>query len=353
VSRIRSRRLGNNARVELGSKLERFDRFQQRHRLLAFPLAVRQKYSDDQGGYLAATITYYGFFSLFPLLLVFTAILGYVLRGHPHLREQIVGTVLGQFPVIGHDLKTGALKGNGVVLALGSAAALWAGMSVFLAAQNALDQIWGVPRRRRPNFLRSRLRALALLLVLGAGVLATTGLGTLGTIGADFGVGWKVGSVLLSIVLNFGLFWLAFSLLTAADVGWRAHRGGAIFAALAYEGLQLGGGYYIGHVLKSASNTYGTFGVVIGLLSWIYLAVHILLLGAEENVVATRRLWPRSLSAGDETEADERGLEELAQVEERRPDEQVEAEFAPPGEDLTSGPAGRAGRARPTSSKHS
>jgi len=319
--------------MDFGAKLERFDRVQQRHRLLGFPLAVRQKYSDDQGGYLAATITYYGFFSLFPLLLVFTAILGYVLRGHPHLRDQIVGSVLGQFPVVGHDLKTGALKGNGVVLALGAVAALWSGMGVFLAAQNAFDQLWGVPMKQRPSFVRSRLRALLLLLALGAGVIATTGLGALGTVGASFGVGWKIGSVLLSVALNFVLFWVGFHLLTTANVGWRAHRGGAVFAAVAYEGLQLLGGYYVGHVLKSASNTYGTFGVVIGLLSWIYLAVHVTLLAAEGNVVATRRLWPRSLSIGGErpaTDADKRGLEQRAKVEERRKDEEVDAEFEPP-----------------------
>jgi membrane protein len=316
--------------VGFRSRLERFDRYQQRHAWLGFPLAVRQKYSDDQGGYLAATITYYGFFSLFPLLLVFTAILGYVLRGHPHLRDQIVGSVVGQFPVVGHDLKAGTLKGNGVVLALGAVVAIWSGMGVFLAAQNAMNQLWGVPVRRRPDFLRSRLRSLKLLLVLGAGALVTTGLGSLGTVGAHFGVGWKIGSVLLSALLNVGLFWLAFELLTSANVGWRAHRGGAIAAGLAYEALQLGGGYYVGHVLKHANNTYGTFGVVIGLLSWIYLATHIALLAAEGDVVATRKLWPRSLSVVVEqpaTEADKRGLEQRAKVEERRQDEQIEVEF--------------------------
>ena len=78
-----------------------FDRYQQEHAWLAFPLAVRQKYSDDQGGYLAATITYYGFFAVFPLLLVLVSVLGFVLRGHPHLQQQVVDSALGQFPVIG------------------------------------------------------------------------------------------------------------------------------------------------------------------------------------------------------------------------------------------------------------
>lgn len=84
-----------------GERCSAFDRFQQRHRWLAFPLAVLQKYADDQGGYLAATITYYGFFAIFPLLLVLTTALGFLLRGHRHLERSIVDPALGQFPVIG------------------------------------------------------------------------------------------------------------------------------------------------------------------------------------------------------------------------------------------------------------
>src|SRR5579884_4541071 len=70
------------------ARYDAFDRFQRRHGWLGFPLAVRQKYSDDQCGFLAATITYYGFFSIFPLLLVATTLLGYVLRGHAHLQRR-------------------------------------------------------------------------------------------------------------------------------------------------------------------------------------------------------------------------------------------------------------------------
>ncbi len=84
-----------------GERYSAFDRFQQRHRSLGFPLAVLQKYSDDQAGYLAATITYYGFFALFPLLLVLTTLLGFLLHGHHHLEQSIVSSALAQFPVIG------------------------------------------------------------------------------------------------------------------------------------------------------------------------------------------------------------------------------------------------------------
>jgi membrane protein len=319
--------------MDFGERYRAFDRFQQRHRVVGFTLAVFQKYSDDQGSYLAATIAYYGFFSIFPLLLVFTTVLGYVLGGHGHLYSSLVDSALGQFPVIGSQLHARSLSGNGLALGLGVAGALWAGMGVFLASQNAMNSVWGVPFRRRPDFLRSRLRALELLVLLGGGVLATTVLAGLGSFGASYGAAWKIGSIALSTVLNFGLFWVGFRLLTAQDVGWRQLRGGAAAAAVAYEVLQALGGYYVGHAVRGASTTYGTFALVIGLLSWIYLAAHVILLAAEANVVATRRLWPRSFSLVMEqpsTQADREALAQRTRVEERRQDETVEVDFEHP-----------------------
>ena len=152
-------------------------------------------------------------------------------------------------------------------------------------------------------------------------------LAAVGTVGARYGIGWKIASIGLSTLLDFGLFWLAFRVLTARDVSWSNLRGGAAAAAVGYEALQLLGGYYVGHVLKNANNVYGTFALVIGLLSFIYLAVHITLLAAEGNIVATRRLWPRSFSVVFEqpaTLADRAALTQRGKVEERRQDQQID-----------------------------
>jgi membrane protein len=316
--------------LRVAARLEAFDRYQQEHRWLGFPLAVRQKYADDRGGTLAAAITYYGFFSLFPLLLVFVSVLGFVLQGHQHLQHTIVQSALGRFPVIGPDLEIQSIKGNSVALGLGLAGALWAGMGVVLAAQDAMNQLWGVPLYRRPNFLQARLRALLLLLVFGGGVIASTAVGGLGTVGAGFALGWKLGAIALSTALNFGLFWVAFQLLTLHQVPWRSLRGGALAAAVASTGLQLVGGYYVGHVLKGATNTYGTFALVIGLLSWIALTVQVMLYSAEANVVASKRLWPRSISragARSMTEADSEALRQHVLTEQSRADETITVEF--------------------------
>jgi membrane protein len=306
--------------------VEQLDGVQRRRAVLGFPLAVSRKYADDQGGYLAATITYYCFFSIFPLLLVFTTLLGFALHGNPHLQARIVSSALAQFPVIGHQLGTHSLHGSGLALGLGLAAALWAGMGAVLAAENAMDQLWGVPFTRRPGFLRARVQALALLLALAVWAIGGTVLAGAATVGTGYGIGWKILLVLGSTLLDFGLFWFAFRALTSQDVSWRMLRGGAAAAAVGYEALQLVGGYYVGHAVASAGNTYGTFALVIGLLSFIYLAVHITLLAAESNVVATRKLWPRSISIGRDqpaTAADEAALAQRSKLEKRRQDQQI------------------------------
>ena len=188
----------------------------------------------------------------------------------------------------------------------------------------------GRPFKRRPDPIRARGRALLLLLLLGGGALATTILGGLATVGAGFGITWKIGSVILSTALNVALFWVGFRVATAREVSWRQLRGGAIGAGVLYELLQTLGGYYVSHVVKDAGNLYGTFALVIGLLSWIYLGAHITLLAAEGNVVATRRLWPRSFSFMIEqpaTRADKRALTQRGKVEERRGDVTVSIDF--------------------------
>ena len=81
----------------------------------------QSKFIDDQGVYLASLITHYAFLSVFPLLLLATTILGFILQGHPHLQQDVVNSALGQFPVIGQQLKdaTHPLVGSGVALAVG------------------------------------------------------------------------------------------------------------------------------------------------------------------------------------------------------------------------------------------
>jgi uncharacterized BrkB/YihY/UPF0761 family membrane protein len=167
-----------------------------------------------------------------------------------------------------------------------------------------MDAVWGVPRKEQPTFLKGLMRALYLLGVLGAAILLTTALSGLATAGGSFGIVAKIAGIMGALVLNVAVFALAFRLLTVARIRWRDVLPGAVVAAFAWGGLQLAGAYIIGHQIKNASQTYGTFAFVIALLSWIYLGAQVTLYAAEINVVRARKLWPRALRDRPGTEAD-------------------------------------------------
>ncbi len=155
--------------MDLMRPVHAFDRAQQRHRGLAVPVAVVKKFGDDQAGGQAALIAYYGFFSLFPLLLLFVTVLGFVLQGDTSAQHTVSNSVLGQFPIIGSDLQRNvhAIHGQTLGLVVGIAGALLGGLGVTNAAQNAFDRVWAVPFKDRPDFLHKRLRGIGLLAALG------------------------------------------------------------------------------------------------------------------------------------------------------------------------------------------
>jgi membrane protein len=302
------------------------DAYQQRHRWLGIPLAVFKKFGNDQGGNLAALVAYFAFFSLFPLLLVFVTILGFVLQGDPHLQASIENSVRSQFPSIGRSLQLSALRGHAIVLVIGVITSLLSGLGVTNAAQNAMDRVWAVPFKARPNFLQARLRGLMLLFALGVMfIVATAASGVVtGGLGGPF---LKVAGILLSLLLNCALFLAAFRLMTADTVPTRSLWIGVVVAAVFWELLQVVGGIYVGHVEKHWTGTYASIGFVIGLLVWLHLGSQMTLYAAEINVVLTRKLWPRSLFGPPASPADEETLTALAKVEERHDTEQIEVRF--------------------------
>jgi membrane protein len=289
-------------------------------------MAVIRKFGNDQAGSLAALIAYYAFFSIFPLLLVFTTILAFVLQGNKELYDDVTKSVLAQFPVVGDQLQAQALTGKVTALVLGLLTSLWGGLGVTQAAQNAFDKVWAVPFKDRPDFLRKRLRGLLLLMCLGVLFVLSaviTGLVTTATGGPVV----KVAGYAITLAVNFGLYVAAFRFLTAPTIPTRQLWLGAAVAAVFLEILQLVGTIYIQHVIKRASNTYGTFATVIGLLVWLHLIAQLTMYAAEINTVIVRRLWPRSLLGPPESPADRETLTALAKVEERHEHESVEVRF--------------------------
>jgi YihY family inner membrane protein len=272
------------------------DALQRRNRVVGFVVAVIYKYVDDQGGYLAALITYYAFVSLFPSLLLLTTVLGVVLVGHPDLQNQILQSAVAQFPVIGDQLgRPQGLSGGTVGVVIGIAGAIYGGLGVGQAVQNAMDTLWTVPRNNRPDPFRSRLRSSLILLLLGGGLIASTVLSAVGHASRSFGFVSTAGIVVLAVLINSVVCLVAFRIATARDVTYRQIAPGAIAAAILWQLLQWFGAVYVAHVVKTASATNSVFALVLGLLAFLYLISVALLLCATANVVATDRLHPRAL----------------------------------------------------------
>ncbi|NDK90279.1 YihY/virulence factor BrkB family protein [Gordonia desulfuricans] len=274
---------------------ERVNDFQRRHPATGYPLAVAYKFFDDQGGYLAALITYYAFISLFPLLLVFASILGFVLHDDPELQQRIVDSALAQIPVIGSQLEVpGEITGSVMAVTIGVVSAVYGALGVAVAMQNAMNIVWAVPRNNRPNPIRVRIRGAGLLSTVGVAVIGLTVLN--GVVAAsDLGSASTALTIVGSVVLNTGIFIVAFRIGTSRPVSTRDVLPGAFGAALGWQALQTFGSVYVLRVIARASDAYGVFAMVLGLLAFLYLAAVLVVVCLECNVVRVDKLYPRSL----------------------------------------------------------
>ncbi len=332
--------------------VQRLDRFQQAHPRVGLPLAVAYKFFDDQGNYLAALIAYYGFLSLFPLLLLLSTVLNFALAGSPDLQQQVLDSALGQFPVVGTQLSDPrGVSGSGIGLTIGILGTLYGGLGVAQAGQNAMNTIWRVPRNSRPNPLKARLRSLQLLLVVGISITGTTMLSALGgsaqAFGANIGVGVKALCVLLALAVNFAVFMLGFRVATSHRTHWRDIVRGAIAAAIGWQVLQYFGTTYVGHVVKHASEFNSVFALVLGLIAWIYLEAVIVVVAAEYNAVRSLRLYPRALLTPftdnvELTAADRKAYTQQARAERTKGFEEISVSFddSPESGNVETGKAG-------------
>ncbi|OZD78128.1 YihY/virulence factor BrkB family protein [Rhodococcus sp. 05-339-2] len=319
------------------------DRLQRRRPVLGYPIAVVYKFVDDQGGYLAALITYYAFVSLFPALLLFSVILGIVLMGNPELQQQILNSALGQIPAVGEELGRPERIGGGTVgLAVGILGSLYGGLGVSVALQNAMNTAWAVPKNLRPDPIRARVRGLGLLSTVGLAVLAITALNVLSAAGY-FGPESGLVVFVIGTLLYVGVFVVAFRLATVRAVSIGQVLPGAVVAGLTWQLLQTFGGVYVKYVAASSTVTNGVFAVVLGLLAFLYVTSVSIVICIEINVVRVDRLFPRSLLAPftddvELTEGDKLTYTGQAEAQRSTPFEDIDVTFAdPPGAQSESG----------------
>ncbi len=320
------------------------DGFQRRHPVIGVPVAVFYKFLDDQGGYLAALIAFYGFFSIFPLFLLLTSVLGFVLERDPQLREAILATAMAQVPVLGTQIRAEGLSGSFTAVLFGGLSALYGALAVTTAVQNAMNVAWNVRRNQRPNPVVLRVRSVGLILMLGLFVLATTALSQVGGVLSELlALSGLVQFVALagSLLLAVGLFVVIFRFGTVAGVSTRQALPGAVVAAVLWQLLQAGGGQLVQRVVGRAGAAEGIFGITLGLLVWLYVAAMGLVACMELNVVLARRLYPRALLTPmtdrvDLTIADQVAYTHLVQTQSLKGFQNVDVTFDHDGQNATA-----------------
>ncbi len=287
------------------------NRYQQSHSPLNVIYAVLKKSGDDQVSYQAALITYYGFLSLFPLLIVMTSVLQLTLKRDVGLQHRVIAGIAHYFPAMSTELEANihGLHRTGLALVAGILITLYGSLGVAGAWMNTLNHIWLVPRRRRLSQPRSTLQALKLMVVGGIGLLLAA---ILSSLAASLGHSqlFRFAAILVSTVVLFATLLYVFKAGTVSKIVsiksvWKT----AITSAIVLQIIESLGGYVMTHELKNFSPLYGAFAVALGLIFWIYLQIQAVLWILEVVVVRQLRLYPRSIDSRAQTPQDQKAYD--------------------------------------------
>jgi len=283
------------------------DSWQRRHPKAGFIPAIIRKYLDDEAGYRAALLAYYGFLSIFPLLLVLTTVFRIVLHNDPALSERIIHSAVNYFPAVGHDLQESvhSLGSTGLALLVGILLTLLGARGVADVLRNSFDHIWQVPFGRRSRFPASLLRSFTIIIVGGLSLAITP---------VFFGYALafapnRLFSLLSTVFTAFVLFWILIFIMkvgTSTRQPFKRIWVGALVAVVSLGILQSIGSIIVARELQRLDSLYGTFALVLGLIFWLYLQAQVLMFCLEIDSVRHFKLWPRTLAPPDTplTEAD-------------------------------------------------
>jgi membrane protein len=248
-------------------------------------MAVQDRYNELEGSVIAAAVTLSIFISLFPALLVGTAIIGFIAQGHVDLSGQIIDKLglSGNAADTLRDAINTAARSRRTASIVGLAGLAWSSLGVVQAIQLAVDRAWQV----KGGAIIDKLKALGWLLATGAMIAATTA-GT--ALIVSVLPGWAAPFMIVATVaVNVLMFWFTFAVLGHQKVGWRPLLPGAVFAGVGLQVLTLAGAFIVPRSVASSSALYGSMGVVFAILAWLYFFGRLLVYASTLNVVLYER----------------------------------------------------------------
>ncbi|MEV4637560.1 YhjD/YihY/BrkB family envelope integrity protein [Actinoplanes sp. NPDC049548] len=306
----------------------RVDRLQRRHGFLGFAYAVGRKFVDDGGGREAALITYYGFLSMFPVLLIGVAVVSRVLVHHPDVRHRLVAAIVPPALQPTVENAAAALPTSSVGLAVGLVGLLFSATGVVFSAYCTLNHVAAVPYRARTGMVRY-LRMLLVLVLIIAGAVAVGGLTVAATAVPGLPAVSRAMAVLGSGVLVLAVLLLAARLLLACPAPLRALWPAAVPGAIAVTVVLNVGAAVLPGLVRRAGAVYGGFATVAGMFTMLYALSLALVCSAEIAAVRRARLWPRAIDPQRPTAADARALALLVREQERTPVDRVSSWLLP------------------------
>lgn len=284
----------------------KIDNYQRKHKIAGFSYGVLKKYSEDEVGKKAALLTYYGFLSLFPLLLLIATAISVFTANNPDAQATATNTVSRYIPAIGDQLYSHihSINKNGFALV---AAVLFTAYGARGAIENfreSAKSIWH-ETKKNDSFAKNIIRSLIILVVGTIGlIIASVITGYVAAAGS--GVVFKILSLLANI---FVLFWVfIFILKTSIDrkISIKKIRLGALISSVGLVVLQIVGGVVLAHQLKTLDTLYSVFALPLGLMFWIYLQSQIVYIAVVAAAVKSQKLWPRSIDQSSPTLADQK-----------------------------------------------
>jgi membrane protein len=238
----------------------------------------------------AWVLAFFGFLSIFPLLLAATTILGFVLEGNEDLRERIIDSALADIPVLGQQLEADpeSLNGSWWALIIGLGGALWSATKAFVALQGAQDDIWEIHVDHRDAVHEQRGKALLGMVFIGVAQVGSVAI-TMLVNAAGLPIGGRLALLAATVAINISVLAAMFRYLTAAEPTWRDVWPGAVIAGVLYTALQYFGTGIVREITQNASDTYGQFALVLGLVTWLSLLSIAALMSCEFNAALVRR----------------------------------------------------------------
>ena len=243
-------------------------------------LRVNERFGAIGGGPLSSSIALASFLSLFPLLLVAIAVVGFLSSGDAGFAARTVRELglEGRTAEVVDDAIGAAEGSRQAASVIGLAGLLWSGLGLVGALQTAINAAWQETGRGLVDKLVS-LRWLAGAAVLFAGAWALGGL-------LRVLPGWAFPfPIAAGLAVNIGLFLWTYTSLGHTHGGWRAHLPGAIFMGIGFEVLKAVGALYVPRLVASSSGLYGSLGVVFAILAWLAIYARLIVYGAVVNVV--------------------------------------------------------------------